>query len=66
LEALTYTANNQPLVYVVKDGKAHETKLKIGIQSDKLVEVKSGLKAGETVVLSPNFDIKNNVKVTKD
>lgn len=66
LEALTYTDNNEPIVYVIKDGKAKETKIKTGIQSDKLVEVTSGLKAGETVILAPSSDVKNNVEVTKE
>jgi HlyD family secretion protein len=66
LEALTYTDNNDPIVYVVKDNQAKETKITTGIQSDKLVEVKSGLKAGDTVILSPSSDIKNNVEVTKE
>jgi HlyD family secretion protein len=66
LEALTYTDNNDPIVYVVKDNQAKETKITTGIQSDKLVEVKSGIKAGDTVILSPSSDIKNNVEVTKE
>lgn len=66
IEALTYNDNNEPIVYVIKDGKAKETKVEIGIQSDKLIEVKSGLKEGETVILSPNSDVKNNTEVTKE
>ena len=66
IEALTYTDKNEPIVYVVKDGKAKETKIKIGIQSDKLIEVKDGLKDGETVILSPNSDVENNTEVTKE
>ncbi|MFD1900043.1 efflux RND transporter periplasmic adaptor subunit [Enterococcus termitis] len=66
IEALTYNDKNEPLVYVLKDGKAKETSIKIGIQSDKLVEVKSGLSEKETVILSPNSDIKNGTEVTKE
>ena len=66
IEALTYNDKNEPIVYVVKDGKVQETKIAIGIQSDKLIEVKSGLKEGDTVVLSPNSDIKNKTEVTKE
>ena len=66
IEALTYNDNNEPIVYVIKEGKAKETKVEIGIQSDKLIEVKSGLKEGETVILSPNSDVKNNTEVTKE
>lgn len=66
IEALTYNSKNDPIVYLIKDGKAKETKITIGIQSDKLIEVKGGLKEGETVILSPSSDIKNNTEVTKE
>ncbi|MEI5995411.1 efflux RND transporter periplasmic adaptor subunit [Candidatus Enterococcus mansonii] len=66
VEALTYNDKNEPIVYSVKNGQAKETTIKIGIQSDKLIEVKSGLKEGETVILSPSSDIKNNTDVTKE
>lgn len=66
IEALTYTNKNEPIVFLVKDGKAKETKIEIGIQSDKLIEVKKGVKEGQTVILSPSSDIKNNTDVTKE
>ncbi|MGX7244294.1 efflux RND transporter periplasmic adaptor subunit [Enterococcus quebecensis] len=66
IEALTYNDKSEPIVYVVKDGKAKETKIEIGSQSDKLIEVKNGLKEKETVILSPNSDVKNNTEVTKE
>ncbi|MBO0439314.1 efflux RND transporter periplasmic adaptor subunit [Candidatus Enterococcus ikei] len=66
IEALTYNDKNEPIVYVIKDNQAKETKIKIGIQSDKLIEVKSGLKENDTVILSPNSDIKNKTEVTKE
>ncbi|MGX7413312.1 efflux RND transporter periplasmic adaptor subunit [Enterococcus caccae] len=66
IEALTYNDKNEAIVYVVKDGKAKETKIDIGIQSDKLIEVKKGVTNGETVILSPNSDIKDNMNVTKE
>lgn len=66
IEALTYNDKNEPIVYVVKGDLAKKTKISIGIQSDKLVEIKSGLKVGQTVVLSPSSDIKDNTEVTKE
>ncbi|MGX7200979.1 hypothetical protein BCR22_00150 [Enterococcus plantarum] len=66
IEALTYNDKNEPITYIVKDGLAKEKKIEIGIQSDKLIEVKKGLKEGETVILSPSSDIKNNAEVTKE
>lgn len=66
IEALTYNDKNEPITYVIKDGLAKETKIEIGIQSDKLIEVKTGLKDKEIVILSPSSDIKNNGEVTKE
>lgn len=66
IEALTYNEKNEPIVFIVKDGVAKETKIQIGIQSDKLVEIKTGVKKGQTVILSPRSEIKNNTEVTKE
>lgn len=66
IEALTYSDQNEPIVFVIKEGLAKRSKIEIGIQSDKLVEVKSGLKVGDSVILSPTSDIKNNTEVTKE
>lgn len=38
------------LVFVLQDGKALARQVTTGIQSDRLIEVTSGLKAGETVI----------------
>lgn len=63
IEALTYTSDNQPRVFIINDGKAKAAKIETGIQSDTLVEVTSGLAKGETVILSPSSDVKDNTPV---
>jgi RND family efflux transporter MFP subunit len=40
-------------VFIVKDGKASEKRIKVGRRSDEGVEIVEGVKAGEEVVLSP-------------
>jgi len=40
-------------VFLVKDGKASEKRIKVGRRSDEGVEIVEGVKAGEEVVLSP-------------
>lgn len=66
IEALTYNDKNEPLVYVLKDGKIKITKIKIGIQSDTLVEVTEGLQSGDKVVLSPGSELKDGTAVTAE
>lgn len=41
------------IVYVVKDGHVQPVPVKLGITNDSGVQVASGVKAGETVVLNP-------------
>lgn len=42
----------QPAVYVVRDGKAQRTTLKLGYDDAGWIEVRDGLKAGEEVVIA--------------
>ncbi|WP_180964130.1 efflux RND transporter periplasmic adaptor subunit [Haloimpatiens massiliensis] len=62
-EAIKLDKKGNSFVYVVKDGKAEERKVKVGIQSDTQTEILSGLKEGEKVILNPNESIKNGVLV---
>lgn len=65
LEALVYSADNQPEVFLVKDQTAKKVAVKIGIQSDALIEITSGIQAGDQVILSPSDAIKDGVKITE-
>ena len=43
----------QPTLYVVEDGQVRERKVEIGLDNNSMVMVKSGLKEGELVLLTP-------------
>lgn len=63
VEALVYNSDNKPFVYTVKDNVVHVTPIEIGLQSANKIEVKDGLSKGETVVLSPEDTLKEDVTV---
>jgi len=44
---------NLPFCYVLKGNKIEERKLELGDSNDRMVEVKSGLKEGEVIVMMP-------------
>lgn len=50
-------------VYVLAGNKASLRKVEIGIEGEDTVEIVSGLKEGEKVILNPNEDIKEGVEV---
>lgn len=53
----------EPFVYVVKDGKAAVTPIAIGAVLDKEVQVVSGLKEGEQVVVNGQINLQEGTKV---
>lgn len=50
-------------VFVVDNGKAVIKQIKKGIESEKLIEVIGGLKSGEKVLLKPDNNIKEGMKI---
>ncbi|MBC2582160.1 efflux RND transporter periplasmic adaptor subunit [Clostridium sp. DJ247] len=50
-------------VFVVDSGKAVIKKIKKGIESEKTVEVISGLKSGEKIIVKPDNNIKEGIKI---
>lgn len=50
-------------VFVVDNGKAVIKQIKKGIESEKLIEVISGLKSGDKVLLKPDNNIKEGMKI---
>jgi len=50
-------------VYVVNNGKAEERLVKLGISNDNEVEVVSGIKAGDTIIVSGQNMITEGTKV---
>ena len=52
-------------VLMVVDAKsvAHETKVKVGVRTSDKVEITSGLKGGETIVVEGNYALPDEAKV---
>lgn len=63
IEALNYDEDNNPFVFVVENGVAHERTIETGIQSNVEIEVVDGLESGETVILSPEEEITDGAEV---
>ncbi|SPA56982.1 Macrolide-specific efflux protein precursor [Cupriavidus taiwanensis] len=57
------TRDGRQVVYVVRDGKAHEMTVKTGAKLGELVAVQ-GVKPGDVVVLSPGDQISDGSRVT--
>jgi RND family efflux transporter MFP subunit len=53
--ALVRTPSGEPTsyVYVVRDGKAHQTRVELGTRTDREVEIRSGLEPNDLVVSDP-------------
>ncbi|MGM7720180.1 efflux RND transporter periplasmic adaptor subunit [Metabacillus sp. Hm71] len=51
-------------VYVVEDGKAIRKKVITGATSDEFMEITSGLKNGDAVIINPPDDLQNGMEVT--
>ncbi len=55
--------NGEKLVYLVKDGKAVERTVTIGMDTGELVEITKGLKEGEEIIIKGQNFLKNGDKV---
>src|SRR5438270_7920818 len=62
IDAVTRLETDQ-YVYVVQDGKARKVPVALGIQSDGLIEVVTGLTGAETVIVSGKDLVTDGVKV---
>jgi len=64
--AVTLEASNADegtIMVVGEDSKAHETKVTVGVRTKDKMEITSGLKGGETVVIEGNFALSDGTKV---
>lgn len=50
-------------VFVVDKGEAHRRPVKVGLHSDTDIEVLSGLRANESVVVSGNYELDDGMKI---
>ncbi|MBP9085627.1 MAG: HlyD family efflux transporter periplasmic adaptor subunit [Kofleriaceae bacterium] len=54
----------RPVVYVVRDGKAHRVQVGLGRQAARDAEVLSGLGVGDRVIIHPSDRVVDGIKVT--
>ena len=53
----------QKVVFLIRDNRVHETPVEVGGPVNQLVMIKSGLKAGDRVVLNPPEDLSSGDRV---
>ncbi len=63
IECLQYDREDNVSVFVVKNGIAKLTYVKIGLQSDTEAEIVEGLIEGESVISNPSIEIKDGAMV---
>jgi multidrug efflux pump subunit AcrA (membrane-fusion protein) len=56
-------ANGKRIVFLIQGGRVAETPVTLGIKLGDMVEVLSGVKAGDRIVLKPLEKMKNRMRV---
>ncbi|WP_427338390.1 efflux RND transporter periplasmic adaptor subunit [Caloranaerobacter sp. DY30410] len=62
-ESAVFDFEGEDYVYVVEEDTAKLRKVNLGLKNDDIVEVISGLKEGDLVILSPDKDIKEGTRI---
>lgn len=62
-EGIKTDKEGKNFVYIIKDGKAVEKEIKLGVESDTEAQIIEGLNAGEKVIINPEDTIKNGTLV---
>jgi HlyD family secretion protein len=63
IEALSYRKAGEAYVFVIEEGVAAERKVEVGLVSDTVVQIVTGLVENETVILNPPADLVTGKKV---
>lgn len=63
VEAVLVTPKGERVAYVIRDGKAEQRKVETGIEQDGRVQIATGIKPGEKVVVAGNEKLKDGVPV---
>jgi membrane fusion protein (multidrug efflux system) len=63
LEAVIVTPKGLRIAYVLEDGKAVQRKITTGIESGGRVQILSGVKPGEQLVVAGNEKLKDGIEV---
>jgi Cu(I)/Ag(I) efflux system membrane fusion protein/cobalt-zinc-cadmium efflux system membrane fusion protein len=56
-------ANEGSVMVVDQESVAHETKVRVGVRTSEKMEITSGLKGGETIVVEGNYALPDGTKV---
>lgn len=62
-QAVIVNAKGEKMTFIIQDGKASARKVATGIESEGLVEITSGVKPGEKIVIAGNEKLKDGVAV---
>ena len=62
-EAVIVTPKGLRVAYVVEDGKAQQRKITTGIEGGGKIQILSGIKAGDQIVVAGNEKLKDGVEV---
>lgn len=62
-ECIKTNKEGKNFVYIVKEGKAAEKEIKLGVESDIEAQIIEGLNTGEKVIINPEDTIKNGTLV---
>ena len=62
-EEALFEKEGNDCVYVIENGKAALRVVETGLEGEDYIEIRSGLKEGESVILSPNDEVVEGVKV---
>jgi len=62
-QAAVLTGAGRPAVFVVQDGRLHRTDVSLGPKEDGQIEIRAGLKGGETVVAQATTRLKDGERV---
>ena len=55
--------DDKNFIFVVQGNIAKEKQVKLGIKTDKYIEIQSGVSKGENIVILGNYELKNDMKV---
>lgn len=58
-----FDMDNSRYVFLVQDDMAVLREVEIGLQGEDFIEIKSGLKEGDKIIVSPNEDIEEGIKI---
>ncbi|SKC38982.1 efflux RND transporter periplasmic adaptor subunit [Maledivibacter halophilus] len=61
-----FEIENNNFVFAVEDNKAVLRKVEIGLKGEEYIEIKSGLKEGNKIIISPDEDIEEGVTIKEE